>query len=279
LSDEGVKSGARVVAWIVADRELWDPYVQAVAGRDKNVAGAEYVKTFSELRKALSQDRLIVAALYIVINAELGQVRLGKETQTLTKLARWTGLMTKVSDEVIFEGPSSCGMPTDAQRFATHLGAGLGHARWRTAVETKRSMSYGDDGPIPAKHIKRLDRARDLAYEMACRQPFAKLFADLVSSLGGGKLELDACVNALDKMRVNLADTTRQPDIIAVRDYEDEKHRKDGIYPVSGGYSFQNGNRIWIRESELRKKATVVASTLLHESAHLAGAEGASWPN
>src|SRR5262249_53325995 len=135
-----------------------------------------------------------------------------------------------------------------------------------------RWARYGSDGRIPDALRPRLDEALGLAYDKAREPAFQDVFARTVGLLAGRALASDACLEALDKAILNLADTAEDPRARGELDREREAIRIDPAYQPPPAFSIVGGASVWIKERQLRRPSTVLAGTLLHEAAHLAGA-------
>ena len=139
-------------------------------------------------------------------------------------------------------------------------------------VPGNRWARFGADGPIPDGDRPKMEKALGLAYELAQRPAFAAVFARTVSKLSGKELGSDACLDALDKMVINLAETAHDKRIREQLTADAEAIKVDPLYQSPPAMSIPNGTGVWIRQWQLKRDETVIAGTLIHESAHLAGA-------
>lgn len=103
---------------------------------------------------------------------------------------------------------------------------------------------------------------------------FAAVFASVVGGLTGKELTPLAAVDALDRMVINLAETSKHPKAVAFIAEEARALAEDPKFQQSPAASVPNGKLVWIRQAQLQQPAEVIAGTLLHEAAHLAGAPG-----
>jgi hypothetical protein len=135
-----------------------------------------------------------------------------------------------------------------------------------------RWARFGTDGRIPDGYRPRLNEALGLAYAEAAKPAFQQVFNRTVGAFTGKSLGPDACRDALDAMILHLAETATDPR--AVRELEQDRASAahDPLYQAPPAFSIVSGRDVWIVEAQLSRPASVLAGTLLHESAHLAGA-------
>jgi hypothetical protein len=135
-----------------------------------------------------------------------------------------------------------------------------------------RWVRYGDDGSIPVAYRGRVDQALDIVYMLALRPEVTSVFASVISQLTGKTLGPDALLEALDKMVLHMADSTRDPRIRVELERDSEALRMDRTYQRPPAYSVPNQPNIWLLEFQLRKSVRVIAGSVLHEAMHVAGA-------
>ena len=139
-------------------------------------------------------------------------------------------------------------------------------------VTGNRWARFGADGRIPDSYRPRLNEALGLAYAEAAKPAFQEVFNRTVAAFTGKSLGPDACRDALDAMILHLAETATDPRAVHELEQDRAAAARDPLYQTPPAFSIVSGRDVWIRESQLSRLATVLAGTLLHESAHLAGA-------
>jgi hypothetical protein len=132
----------------------------------------------------------------------------------------------------------------------------------------------GNDGTIPAHEQSLVKQAMDKAWDLNKDARFVEIFRDTVSKLSGATLSGDAYARALNRMVINLADSSR--DLRVQRGIADEaidirSHALSGPAPAM---SFRGEPNIWIRSFALSKGVRQISSYIIHEAAHVAGAPG-----
>src|SRR5262245_10001032 len=135
-----------------------------------------------------------------------------------------------------------------------------------------RWVRFGDDGPIPPSYRGRVNDALDLIYALALQPAFVAVFASVVSRLTGKTLGPDAYLDTLDRLILNMADTARDPRIVAELARDAEALKMDRSYQRPPAYSVPNQPNVWILEFQLAQPARVIAGSILHEATHVAGA-------
>jgi len=133
---------------------------------------------------------------------------------------------------------------------------------------------YGVDGAIPEKNRKVVDRAFARAYKLADDPKFVAEFNKTLEGLTGKKPAPDAYKRALDKMVINNADTTKNAIVRAEVQGEDKDAKTDKQFQRTRAFSFQNGSDIWLRHFHLSQGERAITGSIVHEAAHLAGAQG-----
>lgn len=136
-----------------------------------------------------------------------------------------------------------------------------------------RQIQYGSDGKIPAKYQSKVEEAIILVYKLALNEKFINVFRTTVSKLIGKELTKDAYLDALDKMVINLADTSANPKVRKFLIDEAEAIKKDRTYQLIPAITVPVGGRnVYFREFQLKKAPIVIAGSLMHEATHVAGA-------
>ena len=112
----------------------------------------------------------------------------------------------------------------------------------------------------------------ELCYDLAAKPSFTALFSRVISTLTGREVGPEAYTEALDRIVVQLAETTKDPRIVEFMRHDIESVRIDPTYQPAPAFSVPTQPNVWIKESQLQRDARVIAGTLMHESAHVAGA-------
>jgi hypothetical protein len=138
-----------------------------------------------------------------------------------------------------------------------------------------RGIQYGEDGVIPAHYRVTMEKAIRLAYQLAFNHAFEAAFNNTVSKLTNQTLGKNAYLDALDKMIIHHAETSKNPK--AVKELKDDSVARgaDKSYQSPPAFSLVGGRAVWLREFLLKwNDPREVAGALMHEAAHLAGAPG-----
>lgn len=138
-----------------------------------------------------------------------------------------------------------------------------------------RSIQYGKDGSIPGPHRNAVEKAIPLAYSLAFNPAFRKTFNDTVSKLAGKSISKHAYFEALEKMILHYAETSKHP--LAVKELKEDAiaRAREKSYRSPPAFSMINGRDVWLRSFLLKKgDPKLIAGAIMHESAHLAGAPG-----
>lgn len=138
-----------------------------------------------------------------------------------------------------------------------------------------RGIQYGEDGTIPGHYRATMEKAIRLAYQLAFNPAFVTAFNNTVSKLTNQPLSNNAYLDALDKMIIHHAETSKSPS--AVKELKDDlvARRADKNYQSPVAFSIIKGRDVWLRESVLKKNDPKdIAGAIMHEAAHLAGAPG-----
>src|ERR1700694_4466932 len=83
-----------------------------------------------------------------------------------------------------------------------------------------RGIRYGENGVIPAQYRSAIEKAIRLAYQLGFNSAFEKAFSETVSTLADRPLTKGAYLNALDKMIIHDAETSKDPR--AVKELKDD---------------------------------------------------------
>lgn len=141
------------------------------------------------------------------------------------------------------------------------------------AVTGNRWMKFGCDGAIPKVHRPKMMKAAELAYSLVKKKAFTDDFDDAVAKLANGSKM--TFLDALDKIELNLAETSRRPEVQEEVKNSIEAKKKDRAYQVEGGFTLVGTGYVFIREFAIKKwKDTHLASLICHEAAHVAGVPG-----
>jgi len=136
-----------------------------------------------------------------------------------------------------------------------------------------RGISYGKDGPIPGENREVVEKAIRLAYQLAFSPTFVKVFNETVSKLTNQPLQGNTYLDALDKMIINYAETSKSPKAVAELKDDAIAVAKDKTYQPPAAFSIRSGRDIWLRGFLLKKgDPEAIAGALMHEAAHLVGA-------
>src|SRR3972149_6697743 len=139
-----------------------------------------------------------------------------------------------------------------------------------------RWITYGSDGPIPAKYCSKVDKAIELAYQLVSNKKFVEVFRETVSKLIRKDFPRDVYFDSLDNMIIHLAEASTEAKVKEFLTKEAESIKKDNTYQQAPAFTIPVGGRnVYLREFQLRKEPKVIASSLMHEAAHVAGAPGA----
>jgi hypothetical protein len=137
-------------------------------------------------------------------------------------------------------------------------------------------VQFGSDGPIPVGDQKAVQLAFDLAYATAASPLFAARlgqFKKKMSNQGGADLpgladlSQQKYLDALSRMRIHLADTTKNAE---VKKYMQEESQSKEKLPVAG-FTPVGGDDAYIRAFIIKEGREALASIILHESVHVAG--------
>jgi len=142
------------------------------------------------------------------------------------------------------------------------------------APVTRTGPRFGSNGTIPAHDQGVVRLAMDKAWHLNQDAEFVEAFRDTVAKLSGKKLTSDAYAEALNRMIINLADTSQEPRVkrgIADDAADVRSHAVSGPAPAM---SFRGEPNIWIRSFAFPKGVRQITSCILHEAAHVAGAPG-----
>jgi hypothetical protein len=142
------------------------------------------------------------------------------------------------------------------------------------ASVTRTGPRFGSDGPIPAHDDANLRLAMDKAWNFNQDPKFVEIFRNTVSTLSGKNLTNDVYAETLNRMIINLADTSRDLRVqrgIAEDAADVRTHAVSGPTPSA---SFRGEPNVWIRSFALALGVRQITSCIIHEAAHVAGARG-----
>jgi hypothetical protein len=135
-----------------------------------------------------------------------------------------------------------------------------------------RWLRYGCDGPIPEKYHQKLQRAVHLLYELNSKPRFVKLFQETVSVVTGRPVSPSVFVDSLDRMVLNLADTSTNPVVQQFREENAQAEMQGTGYRRSRAYVMPYGSDVWVLEVLFEKGSDkTIAAALSHEAAPIAG--------
>ena len=138
----------------------------------------------------------------------------------------------------------------------------------------KTGPRLGSDGSIPAQFVSTVRQAIDIAWKLNDKPDFVETFRDTVSKLSGRTLPPDVYALTLDKMVINLAETSHDVRIAKAITDEAPDIKMGALSGPSPAFSFTDGTNIWIRKFSLEQGVRAVVANIFHEGAHLAGAPG-----
>lgn len=102
---------------------------------------------------------------------------------------------------------------------------------------------------------------------------FIAKFNSAIATATGVEPSANLYRTTLAKVRLNVAESSRTPEVQQAVQSESDAHRDDPSFRASAAFSKvsdPSGN-IWIREQTLNEGAKSVALSIVHEAAHLAG--------
>lgn len=132
----------------------------------------------------------------------------------------------------------------------------------------------GNDGAIPGKYQSSVKEAIEIAWKLDDDPKFVEAFRSTLAKLTNTQPGSDLYSKALNKMIINLADTSRDPRIMKELKEDAAAKKRDKLYQSAPAFSFMNSANIWIREFSLAKGSKAIAANIIHEGAHLVGAPG-----
>jgi hypothetical protein len=114
----------------------------------------------------------------------------------------------------------------------------------------------------------------DHAWALTQNKKFVETFRVAVSTLSGETLSTDAYAEALNRMVINLADTSTDPRVKKGLVDEAIDVRSKAVAGPAPAMSFRNEPNVWIRSFAFQKGERQITSCIMHEAAHVAGARG-----
>jgi len=139
---------------------------------------------------------------------------------------------------------------------------------------TRTGPRLGNDGSIPSQNVGTVQAAIDTAWKLNDKADFVETFRDTVSKLSGKPVSSDIYALTLNKMVINLAETSHDGRIAKAMAAETQDITAGALAGPSPAFSFPNGTHIWIRTFSLAGGVRAVVANIIHEGAHLAGAPG-----
>ncbi len=134
-----------------------------------------------------------------------------------------------------------------------------------------RTIAFGTDGAIPRPFLPKVEQAIYMAYWFADRPHFVGAFRQALQAATNRLPPPTAYVDALNKMVIHLAETSKNPLVRREVGEENRAAKKDARFKLTPAFSIPNGRDVWLRKFLLRKDAKAIAGSLIHEAAHLAG--------
>jgi Domain of unknown function (DUF4157) len=127
-------------------------------------------------------------------------------------------------------------------------------------------IKFGEDGPIAEADRTIVQLAFNLAYRAASSSSFATKFGEFKGIVEKNLPEISGVsqqkyLEAMNKMVVHLADTTKNP--LVAKSVQKES--------TVAGFTPIGGNDVYIRAFAIQEGRDALASLLLHESFHVAG--------
>src|SRR5262245_52719504 len=97
-----------------------------------------------------------------------------------------------------------------------------------------------------------MDGGIRLAYQLAYSPAFNATFEATLRSLGVANVQKDTYLNALEKMVVHHAETSKNDRAVSELKQDAIAAKKDKTYQPPRAFSIVNGRDVWLRESLLR---------------------------
>ena len=141
-------------------------------------------------------------------------------------------------------------------------------------VPGNRWIRFGCDGPITGKERAKIEKAVELAYALHNKAKFTEAFDKVVKVLAT-KGQTLSYVDALDAMTLHLAETSTNSEV--------QKEVKESLafqqanpkQLIEAGFTLGRTGEVYIRKFALQRWNTMeLASLIMHEAAHVAGAAG-----
>jgi hypothetical protein len=154
---------------------------------------------------------------------------------------------------------------------------GKGEVKAQKTIESKANKTgprLGNDGSIPVQFVSTVREAIVIAWKLNDKPDFIETFRDTVSKLSGRTLPPDVYALTLNKMVINLAETSHDARIANGIANEAQDIKAGNLSGPSPAFSFPDGSNIWIRKFSLERGVRAVVAHIFHEGAHLAGAPG-----
>jgi hypothetical protein len=136
-------------------------------------------------------------------------------------------------------------------------------------------VTFGSDGPIPETDRKSVQMTFDLAYATAASPTFAARLGVFKASFGKEQKQIPGLsgitqqkyLEALGRMTINLADTSKNPSVIKL--VQEESGKNAGT--PTAGFTPVGGQSVYLRGFALKEGRDALAALILHEAFHVAG--------
>ncbi len=212
----------------------------------------------------------MLPALAGLSTAQLDQVT-ERAREILSQNRGWHGSAKRIAwaADVVKQGQLPDWMPADLP------GAQVDDAKRFLAGRIERKgPSFGNDGTIPAQFMTTVKSAIEAAWKLNSNADFVETFRATVSTLSGRKLGAGTYAIALNKMVINLADSTKNQRVLETLRQDAADAKAGAVAGPTPAVSFKDGTQVWIRMFSLQKGQRAVTANILHEAAHLVGAPG-----
>ncbi len=143
----------------------------------------------------------------------------------------------------------------------------------RPGMPGNRWLQFGCDGAFPDKLQGKLDKAVDLAYQLANKKQFTDTFDKLVAASAKGKTR--SYLDALNAITLNLAEGSADKTVQQELKDAIEAKKQDSNYQIEGGFTLVATANVYLREFAVKGwTERQLAGLISHEATHVAGAPG-----
>lgn len=143
-----------------------------------------------------------------------------------------------------------------------------------TQTMARTGPQLGSDGPIPSQLMSTVKTAINIAWTLNDKPEFISAFNEVLSKLTGTTAPSNAYALALNKMILNLADTSTNAKVKRTIADDAVDVRQKALSGPTPAMSERNGRSVWLRRFSLEKGVNAVVANIFHEAVHLAGAPG-----